>query len=269
MARVSAAIATAQPVAGEQPGHLLARDPSQLGRARDVAVAQAQCLLEIRALEVVLRTASGVGQRGKITRWRSPDRGARGGNLVSVKGVVGDCESGDAVLELAHVARPVVGGVVPGGVRAGAGGQGDRIGGLVSRAGGRRRRRQGGVGDRAMPVEPDAEHQLLVLSRRRLGTQGFQTETWTRLGGASGLYQAIESSLGMGANFLEVPGGHGAADAATLADYDQRSRARPAAPTERRPRRPGWSRGARWQPARRRTAARGGRRTAGSPGSTR
>ena len=53
------------------------------------------------------------------------------------------------------------------------------------------------------------------------GPKGFQTETWTRLGGAGGLYDAIDSSLSMGANFLELPSGYGAADAATLADYDQ------------------------------------------------
>jgi hypothetical protein len=53
------------------------------------------------------------------------------------------------------------------------------------------------------------------------GPKGFQTETWDRLGGASGLYQAIEGSLSMGANFLELPGGYSAADPSTLADYDQ------------------------------------------------
>ena len=53
------------------------------------------------------------------------------------------------------------------------------------------------------------------------GPKGFQTETWARLGGATGLYQAIEGSLSMGANFLELPGGYSAADPATLADDDQ------------------------------------------------
>ena len=59
------------------------------------------------------------------------------------------------------------------------------------------------------------------------GPKGFQTETWERLGGATGLYDALDNALSMGANFVELPGGFKDANQSTLADYDRRLQATP------------------------------------------
>jgi hypothetical protein len=68
------------------------------------------------------------------------------------------------------------------------------------------------------PVDPLASHWCYLQSIQ--GPKGFQTETWERLGGASGLYSAIQNGLSMGANSLELPGGYTGASMATLRSYD-------------------------------------------------